>query len=103
VQPIATRVNPRGNSAQLNPATFSEQATGSWLSPTTGITYSSGWRLALPGGHLVITPDLLDQELDLRQSQGVAYWEGDVSVRGTINGQRVTGVGYTEINPPSEP
>jgi predicted secreted hydrolase len=103
VHTIATRVNSTGHSTQLDPSSFSEQATGSWLSPTTGITYSSGWRLTLPGGHLVITPDLVDQELDLRETQGVAYWEGDVSVRGRINGKLVTGVGYTEINPPSAP
>jgi predicted secreted hydrolase len=101
VQTLATRVD-AGHSTDLEKATFSERATGSWRSPVTGITYSSGWRLTLPGGDLVVTPDLRDQELDLRQTQDVVYWEGDVSLRGQIDGVAVTGVGYTEINPPGQ-
>ncbi len=83
-------------------ATFFERATGRWRSVATGITYSSGWRLRVPHGEFVITPRLKNQELDLRQIQGVAYWEGAVSVRGTINHRAVSGVGYTEINPPNQ-
>jgi predicted secreted hydrolase len=49
---------------------------------------------------LAVTPDLKDQELDLRKVQGNAYWEGDVSVSGELDGAHVTGVGYTELNPP---
>jgi hypothetical protein len=26
------------------------------------------------------------------------YWEGDVTIKGQINGAEVHGVGYTEIN-----
>jgi predicted secreted hydrolase len=66
----------------------------------TGITYGSGWQLTVPGGHLDVTPDLVDQELDLRSTQGNAYWEGDVSVHGEVDGAAVTGVGYSELNPP---
>jgi hypothetical protein len=49
---------------------------------------------------LTITPDQVNQELNLLAAQGVAYWEGDSAVRGVINGAPVAGVGYTEINPP---
>jgi predicted secreted hydrolase len=103
VQTIGTRVDRGGRTTHLEPTTFSEKITGSWQSPTTGITYSSGWQLTLPGGHLVVTPDRQDQELNLQSTQGVAYWEGDVSLHGQIDGQPVTGVGYTEINPPDQP
>jgi len=44
------------------------------------------WHVTVPGGSLTVTPDLLDQELDLLTTQGVAYWEGDVSIRGKIDG-----------------
>jgi predicted secreted hydrolase len=103
VQTIGTRVEPGGRAMNLPPGAFNEQATGSWTSPTTGITYSSGWQLALPGGYLAVTPDRQNQELDLQQTQGVAYWEGDMSVRGQIDGRAVTGIGYTEINPTNQP
>jgi predicted secreted hydrolase len=76
-----------------------EKVTGRWRSPATGITYSSGWQLSFPGGHLDVAPDLLDQEVDLRATQGNAYWEGDVAVTGTVGGRAVRGVGYTEVNP----
>jgi predicted secreted hydrolase len=103
VQTVATRVGDKGRTTHLTPGTFSEGATGTWRSPATHITYSSGWNLTLPRGHLTVTPDLRDQELDLRTTQGVAYWEGDVSVHGQIDGAAVSGVGYTEINPPGQP
>ena len=99
MQTIGTRVEPNGEATNLAPSTFAEQASGSWTSPATGVTYSSGWNVEVPGGELTITPDLVDQELDLLDTQGVAYWEGDVSIQGQINGVPVAGVGYTEINP----
>ncbi len=54
-------------------------------------------------GLATASPGQLDQELDLLTTQGVAYWEGDVTVHGDIGGSPVVGVGYTEINPPSGP
>jgi predicted secreted hydrolase len=101
VQPLATQVDPGGKTTHLAPTSFSETTTGSWTSPTTGLTYGSGWTLTVPGGSLTITPDQVNQELNLASTQGVVYWEGDVAVRGTIDGSPVAGVGYTEINPPA--
>ncbi len=98
VSSFGTHVGPTGKSARLSPLT--EIVTGSWHSPVTGVTYGSGWHLIIPGGHLDITPDLKDQELDLRSTQGNAYWEGDVTVQGRVDGWPVNGVGYTELNPP---
>ncbi len=98
VSSFGTHISSAGRAARLSPV--AETATGSWHSPVTGTTYGSGWHLALSGGYLDVTPDLLDQELDLRSTQGNAYWEGDVSVHGKVDGAAVTGVGYTELNPP---
>jgi|ERR1700722_5833988 predicted secreted hydrolase len=103
VQTIGTRVDPGGRTAHLTAASFGEQATGSWTSPATGITYGSGWHVTVPGGSLTVTPDLLNQEVDLLSTQGSVYWEGDVSIKGKIDGAPVSGIGYTEINPPAEP
>jgi predicted secreted hydrolase len=101
VQTLGTQVDLGGHKVtNLSPSGFSETATGSFTSPATGITYSSGWQLNVPGGTLTITPDQVNQELNLLAAQGVAYWEGDSAVHGVINGAPVAGVGYTEINPP---
>ncbi|MGW0876540.1 lipocalin family protein [Streptomyces sp. NPDC002740] len=74
--------------------------TGSWTSPATGITYGSGWEVTVPGGHLTVTPNLVDQELNLLSTVGAVHWEGSVGVRGEIAGSPVTGIGDTEIHPP---
>lgn len=99
VETIGTLVDSFGRTTNLDPAKLSDTATGSWTSPTSGITYSSGWKVTVPGGSLTITPNLVNQEVDLLSTQGLAYWEGSVSVSGDIGGSPVTGVGYTEIFP----
>jgi predicted secreted hydrolase len=101
ISSFGTHVSSAGRAVHLG--LVSERETGAWHSPVTGITYGSGWQLTIPGGRLDITPDLRDQELDLRSTQGNAYWEGDVSVQGKVDGAPVTGAGYTEINPPGAP
>ncbi len=66
-----------------------------WTSPATGITYPSGWRIWIPNDHidLKIKPLIRDQEMQV----SFIYWEGAVSVQGTINGEPVNGVGYVEL------
>jgi predicted secreted hydrolase len=86
----------------LTKGRIGEQASGSWTSPVTGYTYARHWRLRVPGGDLEVAPLLADQEVDLRKVQGTVYWEGDCVITGTIGGKPVTGVGYTEINPPGQ-
>jgi predicted secreted hydrolase len=101
VQTLGTQSDAAGSVA-LRQGSFSERATGSWKSPHTGYSYDSGWQLGLPGGHLTVTPDLLDQELDVAKIQGSSYWEGDCTISGVIDGKAVSGVGYTELDPPGQ-
>jgi predicted secreted hydrolase len=74
---------------------FSLRPTGSWRSPHTGGEYPSGWRLDIPsaGLSLTITPHLRDQEMNV----SYAYWEGAVSVTGTMGTLPVSGNGYVEL------
>ncbi len=46
---------------------------------------------------LELTPTLLDQELQTTATTGLAYWEGQVEVRGTRAGAPLTGLGYVEL------
>lgn len=101
VASLGARIGPSGATA-LPASAIGERVLGHWRSPTTGITYGSGWVLEVPGGHLTIRPDLLDQEVAVAHQQGPVYWEGDTTVSGTVAGQPVTGVGYTELNPPGQ-
>jgi predicted secreted hydrolase len=97
-QVVATQVT-NGIGRSLAPDSVSETALGSWTSPVSKITYPSGWTVTVPGGTLKVTPLLKDQELVVSAAAAGAYWEGDSSVSGDIDGQPVTGVSYVEINP----
>lgn len=102
VKAAGTRISPGGKDiTYLTPANVSEKATGSWTSPATRIVYGSGWTVTVPGGQLTVTPDLRNQEVDLLKTQMNVYWEGDVTIKGTIGGATVSGDGYTELVPPS--
>ena len=43
-------------------------------------------------GHVVVTPDFPEQEMDTRASTGIVYWAGAVDVAGSKNG-----LGYVEL------
>ena len=72
-----------------------------WTSPTTGITYPSGWRLEVNDPHLkaslVVKPALKNQELVVSCTTGNIYWEGAVNIDGQMNSQSITGEGYVEL------
>lgn len=74
---------------------FSITPLGTWKSPRSGALYPSGWRLSIPSREidLTITPLIKDQELVL----SFTYWEGAVSMDGTVNGIPVKGTGYVEL------
>lgn len=94
---IGSLIDAQGKTTQVDATKISEAVNGHWVSPTTHYTYPSGWTLTLPNGSLTITPTLPNQELVTTQTTGNTYWEGDSSVTGTIDGQPVTGQGYTEL------
>lgn len=99
VQSLGTRSSAKG-AAQLPAGSFAEAARGSWRSPASHISYPSGWRLTVPGGHLSVVPDLKAQEVLFKTIGAKPYWEGDCTVSGVIGGKAVSGAGYTELNPP---
>ena len=70
-----------------------------WKSKQSGITYPSGWKLEVPsfGIKLSLSPDLNDQELYDLRSISASYWEGSVSVEGTIREDLIKGKGYVEL------
>jgi len=90
-----TLVAADGSTQRLGPGDFSLQPTGKWRSPRTGAEYPSGWRLEIPAAELTLTiaPHLADQEMNVSYT----YWEGAVSVGGTMGTQMVSGNGYVEL------
>ena len=84
-----------GRQIPIQPGDFAVKATGSWRSPVTEITYPSGWQVDFPSLdiELRINPLIPNQEL----TNGFTYWEGAVSLEGTIGEQPSIGRGYVEL------
>ncbi len=85
----------------IQPAALHIRVLDTWTSPTTGITYPSGWRLTINTPQvqtaLTITPLLKNQELVAYASTDDVYWEGAVSIQGQSGGESVAGQGYVEL------
>jgi len=88
---------------ELDRGQFTITPVGTWVSPTTGITYPSGWHIQIrasgdvPAMDLTYTPVIPNAELDTRQTTSVVYWEGDTHITGTKGGAPITGSGYVEL------
>src|SRR5262249_51226485 len=79
---------PDGTTRALTQGDFTVDVTGWWTSPRSGIRYPHGWRLAVPGRTLVVTPLLADQELTGGFFWfGPRYWEGACAVGGDGTGR----------------
>lgn len=65
-----------------------------WQSPAGG-SYPAQWRLAIEslGIDVELTPVMDDQEL----ATAVRYWEGAIDLRGTRQGELLSGRGYVEL------
>jgi predicted secreted hydrolase len=94
-----TFVSSDGVSRHIKRDEFIVESSSQWRSKKSGITYPAGWQVNLPslGMKLSISPDLNDQELYDLRSISASYWEGSVSVEGTIRGKLIKGKGYVEL------
>ncbi len=66
-----------------------------WISPRTQSTYPSGWQVTIPRLNIALTVEPLIQDQEMEVS--FVYWEGAVTIAGTIADQPVQGVGYVEL------
>ena len=94
-----TLVSADGVTRHLKKNEFTVRPLTQWKSKRSGITYPSGWKLEVPsfGIKLSLSPDLNDQELYDLRSISASYWEGSISVEGTIRGDLIKGKGYVEL------
>ena len=94
-----TSISPDGTMWDLNENDFSITSSGTWTSPATGIEYPSGWTVTIPTLDLSLTlePVLVDSEFAGSSYTPAAYWDGEVRVSGTRQGQAVSGRGFVEL------
>jgi predicted secreted hydrolase len=101
----ATFVAAAGKVRHLTLKALRVQPLAHWSSPHSGGRYPTRWRINLVPLGLILEVDasLADQEMHTPRSTGVDYWEGSVRVKGTRDGQPVSGVGYMELTGYAKP
>lgn len=94
-----TLIRPDGTSLHLRREAIQMQTHTQWKSPKSGALYPQRWTINIPSEQLTLhlEPVLPDQELVTDNSTRVTYWEGNVTVLGTQQGQPVEGAGYVEL------
>ncbi|BCL83460.1 carotenoid 1,2-hydratase [Ktedonobacteria bacterium brp13] len=94
-------IDAQGHDTVIPATALHSRVLGYWRSPTTGITYPSGWNLEINDPHLhtalTIQPVRKNQELVVTNSTGNIYWEGAVNIQGQSDGASVSGQGYVEL------
>ena len=92
-----TLVTASGEVRHLDDGQITAGEGGLYLSPSTGYVYPSFWQVLVDDYEIILTPTVVDQELDTRATTGVAYWEGSEHVQATKGGAPVGGEAYAEI------
>ncbi len=97
IEPVSegTLVDASGRSRRLARVDVQVDALRTWMSPHTGISYPSRWRVRVSAAELdlVVEPRLADQEMRTT----FVYWEGAVAVIGSAAGRAVSGEGFVEL------
>lgn len=90
----ASLVERDGTLRALRREDFTLTASARWTSPRTGAVYPARWTIAVPSAELAleVTPLVPDCELFVPGSTHAAYYEGPVTVTGSV-----TGRGYAEL------
>jgi len=93
-----TWIPAKGPTASLQSIDFTIRALDEWKTPD-GPVYPSGWKITVPSLHLEgeVQPLHLNQELRLKRTGNIRYWEGACRFTGTRNGKPLSGRGYTEL------
>ncbi len=95
----ATYQTPEGENIHIDQDVVVEQLDF-WESPHTGATYPIRWRLNVPeiGADLLVNSLFNDQEVNAEYSQISIYWEGKVSVEGTLRNSPAKGQAFVELS-----
>ncbi|MDZ7659663.1 lipocalin-like domain-containing protein [Fodinibius sp.] len=88
-------VDPEGKKTTLNPEDVTIEVLDRWKSPHTGSEYPSEWRMEIPKKDLTL--DLATLFDDQEMAVSVQYYEGTVSVSGSMNGEDISGNGFIEM------
>ena len=88
-------VDPEGNKTTLGPGDVSLDIRDRWESPHTGSVYPGEWVMKIP--KVDLTLDLTTLFDDQEMAVSVQYYEGAISVSGTMEGKEIGGSGFIEM------
>ena len=79
----------------LGDADIALSSSGSWKSPSSGVTYPMDWSVAIPSKRLQlqVDPVIRASEFDSRTTTLNVYWEGAIKLSGSHSG-----VGFMELS-----
>jgi predicted secreted hydrolase len=85
----------RGDSAHYDVATFLHDDR-IWKSRTTNAAYPLSWTIVVPEGNIELTTSAILEDEEMIFGS-INYWEGPITVTGTIGKKKVKGVGFMEL------
>ncbi len=88
-------IDPQGEKVLLEPGDVTIEVLDQWKSPHTNSEYPSEWRVHIPKSDLTL--DLATLFDDQEMAVSVQYYEGALSVSGSMNGEQISGNGFIEM------
>ena len=88
-------IDPQGNKTTLNSEDVKLEVRDTWKSPHTNSIYPSKWTMRIPKANLTL--DLATLFDDQEMAVSVQYYEGTMSVSGSMNGEDISGNGFIEM------
>ena len=94
-----TFIDVSGKPRHLTKDDFRVDVLDSWKSPRSQAVYPVHWRLTVfpLAIQLTLQANISDQEMRTPATTGVTYWEGSISINGSVGKHPVKGSGYVEL------
>ena len=94
-----TFIDVSGKPRHLTKDDFRVDVLDSWKSPRSQAVYPVHWRLTVfpLAIQLTVQANISDQEMQTPATTGVTYWEGSISINGSVGKYPVKGSGYVEL------
>ena len=94
-----TFIDVSGKPLHLTKEDFRVEILDKWESPRSRAVYPVHWRIRVfpLAMQLTVRANMSDQEMRTQGTSGVTYWEGSVSITGSVAEHPVSGKGYAEL------
>jgi predicted secreted hydrolase len=94
-----TYIDVSGKPRHLTINDFKVDVLNSWKSSRSQAVYPVHWRLTVFPLAIQLTAkaNLSDQEMQTQATTGLTYWEGSISINGSVAKRPVKGMGYAEL------